>query len=62
MLREMQPRPDARFSYQQLEVDGLPTVAMCADLYGVNLFTDLDVRRTRDSSAIPANAISAMTF
>jgi hypothetical protein len=62
MLRETQPRPDAHFTYQQLEVDGLPTVAICADLYGVNLFTDLDVRRTRDSSAIPADTISLMTF
>ena len=62
MVRESVPHPEAHFTYQFVEITGEPTVTIHADLYGVQMLTDLDFRRVVDRSRVPLDRFALMEF
>ena len=53
MLKSGEPSPHARFTYEFVTVDGDLTVTMRANIYGVEMCTDLLIRELRRKDQVP---------
>lgn len=47
-----EPRRESSFTYQFVDIDGSTTLALCAELFGLQLFTDTHHRTVRDPDAV----------
>jgi hypothetical protein len=62
MPKTSKPTGAARFTYQFIELDGVPTVGIFADYFGVQFISDLDARRVFDRSKARRDLASLIEF